>query len=688
MEDMLSITSPDFSIANQPNGITELTHRVYYSSELSGFLEEINGDLTFYGADYTFLRRAYLTNSCRIIPFELTDGCGLVLDCNMFLNECEWRPDLCQVKGQLVDGGFLSLIDQNMAIKAYVNVGRSKNDVDISSSVLEQTNLYYYGQNQQSGGGDIAAQNRVGVRVYDAFKMLVAFMTDGALGFESDFFRPDDLGRGYYTLITGNSLRTGDVNSWPLISFEELYTDCQRLFNLSFATETVGGVKRLRIEPTSFFRQTNSSITLADPDAVTQTSNEKSFYQKIEFGSNKFSDANFDYFPNATFLGFREEEFHLGGQCNTRNVLKLQTETLIYDTNRIQAALPVASGGAADPDNILDEDIYIVQHYSDNSVANTPNPLSPTVNVYFNEILSNYNIALRWGDGIPYPIYLFLGLAQNFATGVLTITNFLLAGIGVFRYVLGGDSTGFDLPLRQIVNCNDDTFPLGEDPNGNYTIQLATPESFNPAGTWPPPIALLGGRYTAPFDAVYVCKFEGITYIETLDPAQSVGFGIAFQVFNSFNVFQYEHYWFKTSQPNAVGFGLASNQWDVSVPLFMSTGDYVILTIFDPKDLSSENFGYDYTTVYILNGAKFIVEDPLGGQWATYDPNDNALINTAIKYPITSQTWQTYLNNRHGIISVPFNNGAIEGRTNDLSRNLHTGMTEVKIVSTFGQTEI
>jgi hypothetical protein len=72
----------------------------------------------------------------------------------------------------------------------------------------------------------------------------------------------------------------------------------------------------------------------------------------------------------------------------------------------------------------------------------------------------------------------------------------------------------------------------------------------------------------------------------------------------------------------------------------------------------------------------------------TYNPEENALINTAIKYPITSQTWQTYLNNRHGIISVPFNNGAIEGRTNDLSRNLHTGMTEVKIVSTFGQTEI
>ena len=166
------------------------------------------------------------------------------------------------------------------------------------------------------------------------------------------------------------------------------------------------------------------------------------------------------------------------------------------------------------------------------------------------------------------------------------------------------------------------------------------------------------------------------------------GFGISFQVFNSFDVFQYEHYWYRNSQPNAVGFGAASNQWDVSVPLFMNTGDYVILTIFDPKDLTSENSGIDYTTIYILNGAKFIVEDPLGGQWATYDPNDNALINTAIKYPITSQTWQTYLNNRHGIISVPFNNGAIEGRTNDLSRNLHTGMTEVKIVSTFGQTEI
>ena len=654
---MLSITSPDFSIANQPNGITELTHRVYYSSELSGFLEEINGELTFHGADYTFLRRAYLTNSCRIIPFEISDGCGLVLDCNMFLNECEWRPDLCQVKGQLVDAGFLSLIDQNMGIKAYINVGRSKNDVDISSSVLEQTNLYYYGQNQQGGGGDIAAQNRVGVRVYDAFKMLVAFMTDGALGFESDFFRPDDLGRGYYTLITGNSLRTGDINSWPYISFEELYKDCQRLFNLSFTTETVGGVKRLRIEPTSFFRQTNASITLADPDAVFQTSNEKSFYQKVEFGSNEFDNDDYTYFPKVAFLGARKEEYHLGGQCNTNNVLKLRTEVLITDTNRIQAALPVASGGAADPSNITDEDTYLILHYSDNSVANYPNPLFPTTLVYFNELLTNFQTALRWGDGIPNSIYLFLGSGLNGGEAV-RINNYLPPYQDISFFNKGAY---LKFPLS--------SFPNGYDPNGN--ISQSTDNLFLGSLT---PIWNLGQTmFTAPIDGIYSVSVRLV--LDILDTS----------AFNSLLIARFDTV--ASGIITAIEFG--------DIPMngnaYILNGVWIWEGSFTFNLLQDERVAIllviAQAAITILDGSSFTIGSNFTA-FKTYNPEDNNLIDTAIKYPITSQTWQTYLNNRHGIISVPFNNGAIEGRTNDLSRNLHTGMTEVKIVSTFGQTEI
>ena len=654
---MLSITSPDFSIANQPNGITELTHRVYYSSELSGFLEEINGELTFHGADYTFLRRAYLTNSCNIIPFEISDGCGLVLDCNMFLNECEWRPDLCQVKGQLVDAGFLSLIDQNMGIKAYVNVGRSKNDLDISSSVLEQTNLYYYGQNQQGGGGDIAAQNRVGVRVYDAFKMLVAFMTDGALGFESDFFRPDDINRGYYTLITGNSLRTGDINSWPYISFEELYKDCQRLFNLSFTTETVGGVKRLRIEPTSFFRQTNSSITLADPDAVFQTSNEKSFYQKVEFGSNEFDNDDYTYFPKVAFLGARKEEYHLGGQCNTNNVLKLRTEVLITDTNRIQAALPVASGGAADPSNITDEDTYLILHYSDNSVANYPNPLFPTTLVYFNELLTNFQTALRWGDGIPNSIYLFLGSGLNGGQAV-RINNYLPPYQNISFFNKGAY---LKFPLS--------AFPNGYDPNGN--ISQSTDNLF--LGSLTPIWSLGQTMFTAPIDGIYSVSVRLV--LDILDTS----------AFNSLLIARFDTV--ASGIITAIEFG--------DIPMngnaYILNGVWIWEGSFTFNLLQDERVAIllviAQAEITILNGSSFTVGSNFTA-FKTYNPEDNNLIDTAIKYPITSQTWQTYLNNRHGIISVPFNNGAIQGRTNDLSRNLHTGMTEVKIVSTFGQTEI
>ena len=302
---MLSITSPDFAITREPDGLRELKHRVYFAVDLNGYLEEINGDLTFWGAEYQYLRSRFRNGACSIVPVTLYDGCGLTLEGNLFLNDAEWRPDICSVTCQVVDAGFLSLIDNNMGIKAYVNVPRSKNDVDISAYVSVQTDLEF----KAAIIADPSATGRQGVRVYDVYKMLIAFMTDGLLEFESDFLTPDDTETTLRvpTLITADELRNGRSEAlFPYISFEDFHKDMARLYNLSFNVQN--GV--FRVEPDAYFRQSSDVMTMANPSEINQRSDEKSFYQKVKFGSQSDEEEDFDYYPNITFLGFQQEEYH------------------------------------------------------------------------------------------------------------------------------------------------------------------------------------------------------------------------------------------------------------------------------------------------------------------------------------------------------------------------------------------
>jgi hypothetical protein len=338
--------------------------------------------------------------------------------------------------------------------------------------------------------------------------------------------------------------------------------------------------------------------------------------------------------------------------------LKLRTEVLITDTNRIQAALPVASGGAADPSNITDEDTYLILHYSDNSVANYPNPLFPTTLVYFNELLTNFQTALRWGDGIPNSIYLFLGSGLNGAQGV-TLSNYVpsyqtLSGISAAAYL--------SFPF--------DTFPNGYDPNGNF---VQSTDNLLLGGT-PPVIWTLGqSMFVAPIDGIYTAQVRLL--MANFDSQAFHNLFISrFDTVVSGNIVSLQN----GDIPELGNLSLQNGVW-------VWEGSFTFNVLQDER--LAVFFQISQTPVTILAGSSFTV----GSNFTisqTYNPQDANLIDTAIKYPITSQTWQTYLNNRHGIISVPFNNGAIQGRTNDLSRNLHTGMTEVKIVSTFGQTEI
>jgi hypothetical protein len=639
---MLSISSTQFSIVNQPDGILELKHRVYYAIELNGYLEEFTGDLVFWGAEYKYLRDTFRTGACSVVPVQINDGCGLILNANIFLNEAEWRPDICSVTVQVVDAGFLSLIDNNMGIKAYVNVPRSKNDVDITAYVTVQTDLEF----KAATIVDASATGRQGMRVYDVYKMLIAFMTDGLLEFDSDFLLPDDTETTLRvpTLITADELRNGRAEPvFPYISFEDFHKDMVRLYNLSF--NVIDGV--FRVEPSSFFRQSSNVMTMANPSEINQKADEKSFYQKVKFGSQSDEKEDFNYYPNITFLGFRQEEYHLGGQCNNKSVLDLQMTELITDVNIIMAALPAAQGGTVDL-NSKAEDIFIVTFDALNVTVTDVNPIDSN-SQYYNKLLTNFEVALRWGDGIPFSIFQFLGENQNGARAFLTS-----AYSPTLNYVN-------ILNLFALLKFNDRTLPEGFDPNGNVTdvsYALNAPlDQFGNTATDTQTKTI----FTAPVSSVY-------TAIAKVRTAQASALSIGSMFISRYApaVSQNSIDSLSTAFVSIVN---GAYELELSWTTYMDAGDRLAVGVGNINQILQDSF-------FQVNDLDFIEK--------TYNSEDNYLIETSFDYPLTSGDWQSFLDDRYGLITVPYSNGTIRGYLKDVTRGLNDGIAEWKISSNFG----
>jgi hypothetical protein len=631
-----------------------MSHRVYFSDDLGGYLEEFNGDLTFYGEDYTYLRRRFFADGCSVVPCVIEDGCGLRLTGNLFLNDAEWRPDKCEVTLQVVDSGFLSLIDQNKEIKAFVNVPRSKNDVDISAYTATQTNLTFSLHDTNAIPAQSDATGRQGVRLYDALRMLIAFMSDGIITMVSDYLNPafatED---GIPTLVVGQEIRTGANDEWPRINFQDLFGDARSLYNLAFAPEIVNGQPALRIEPVAYFRQQLGTTVFEDVNELSQKAVLSQYYAIMKFGSKRTDplEYNNQYFPPATFYAWQEEEFHLLGQCNTKANLDLTMSELVTDTNRIQIALPTTAGGQ--DDDGIDKDIALVCFDSSNVTVIYTNP-TDTTQRFYNNSLTNFEVANRWGNGVPFPIVQFLGVGNNQAEAV-AITELSPVWVPVTG-LFGARAAFLEFPLS--------TFPNGEDPGGNITQSVETLQTLDP------PLFIFNGPvtgYSAPVSAIFTVHAE-VIFTENVDAYLIVG---RFDALNNY---------IETTIMQTV-------TEDVTLVPQTATKAFGQALVFanatDRLFIGAITDGNTTINIQTFTESYFKVFDPFTFE-QTYNPNDNLLIETSYEYPMTSEQWMNFLNEQFKSMTVTYNGGEVQGYIKDVTRQLENGNTDWLIRSNFG----
>jgi hypothetical protein len=121
--------------------------------------------------------------------------------------------------------------------------------------------LFFNPTNGSYGGGEIT-----GVSVYDAFKHLVACMSDNLIDFASDYFYFDN----GTSVLSFNLLTNGDAinnrsNTETVVSFETLYLALKQKLNLGMTFEKQSnGRPLLRIEEAAYFFQTTPLVNLYD----------------------------------------------------------------------------------------------------------------------------------------------------------------------------------------------------------------------------------------------------------------------------------------------------------------------------------------------------------------------------------------------------------------------------------------
>ncbi len=644
----------DGNKVTEPDGLRGLRHRIYFNAGLNGYLEQFDGDVAFYGDEYKYLRNRLFVDGCAISTVVIRNGIDTYTG-NIFLNDAVWRPDESKVTCEVVDASFLSLIDNNKDIKFYLNVPRSKNDVDITASTVTQTGLIF--KEHEIGVDTPTPANRYGVRVYDAFKFLLAAMSDGEMGFVSDYFNPETNPSNPTeprnpTLVTGYSVRLGsnvnpDDDIWPYLSWMQLYEDINKLYNISFSIEYVNGVPTLRIEPRSYYTSSAALLALPSANGVEQSCVRESYYQLMKFGDPTDADT-FAFYRPITFRGWTEEEYHLGGRCNTTEILDLQLKTLIINTNAIQGTLPCGAGQPQNqinpPFETYDEDTFLVIFDGNNETIVNTTPAFPAYQ-HYNSRLFNSDVADRWVGAVPFPIFLFLGANQNAARAEI-VTTYTPTYVTISSITEG---TFLTFPST--------TFPNGFDPNGNMSLSganysLAPTVVYNSGNT----------IYTCPINSIYTVSVR-ILLPNGLDYAFISN--IFFVRFDSVNALGLEY----IAVPIAgLSFQGGIWIWEGSHTFYCDAGDRLsIMTI---------------NTQGILLGSSFQVNDEFEIT-KTYDVESNWLFKSEFKYPIPATWWRQFRNNWHSLIQATYNSGQAFGYIDEISRPIYEGDAEVSIVSKF-----
>jgi hypothetical protein len=373
-----------------------------------------NNDLIFGGSVYKYLFDKVIDKSfCNLIivnvEYKCASGWEKLVDGYIVITETVFDLDKCQASTKLYDETFSTKINNNKGIPFSLSCTVTKNLEPITPPARRLIKMF----NPASPIG--VFESGRGVSIFDAFTHLVSCMSDNLVDFASDFFFTVPGDADTVCITNGRSLRTNqDVET--VVTFEQLYGNLKAKYNLG-----IGFFKQsnnrplLRIEPIEYFFQLNQSASLLNQPNIDLKFDTQKIYAAVQFGNSPVLEANESSSPNdppqsltftqTPFRGFRQERFGFSGECNTSNILNVETSEIIFDTNVIEDIVRFNSE-SYDLDNIVIQVIYFsgVTPFFE---AKRYDPYNIGQNV-FNGDFTNDEVSDNWLNGYPSSLFSFL----------------------------------------------------------------------------------------------------------------------------------------------------------------------------------------------------------------------------------------------------------------------------------------
>ena len=380
-------------------------------------------ELTFGGDVYDYIyTKLEVGGYCELVRVTVQYICASgtwvkLVDGYIIATECTFILDRCQVKTKLYDETFSTKINNNKSIPFSLQLTQTKNGQQITPPPIYSLVLF------TPSTGAIISPNAYGYALYDVFRHLVNCMSDNLVDFDSNYFAYNNTSDNIPAYTQGLTIRTA-VPLEMTANFEELYNAMRTKLNLGIGFEKqANGRPLLRIEPISYFQQTNASVNLFDQPEIEMKFDTSRLYASIEFGNSPyFEQAECDSgntgctFVQTPFRGFREETFGFVGECNSPNVLSVATENIIFDTNVIEDVIVFDNPS-------FDQSNFIIQCEAPTIgafrlIAKTYDPYSLGQTVY-NGNYRNISVSANWLNGYPNSLFSFLTQPFNPAQTVL-----------------------------------------------------------------------------------------------------------------------------------------------------------------------------------------------------------------------------------------------------------------------------
>lgn len=669
-------------LIDEPQGWSELITSIKRDDGLKGIFQTQEATLTFSGDGYTILKNKFDANFCLqtlIQIWELREESYVLLfDGIIFVSACEVYANLGYITATVEDNSFYAKINNNKNIETHCSIGTSKNLVNYigAVSVLFRTynvcNCVYN------------AQDREGITPYEAFRSLIAFMTDDTVDFESTLLEPGgEWNTATQRLLITSGLKLGSIDPLiygigeqliPKFSFLTLFREIDKNINIGMMVDNTGVRPKIIIEKNSFFYNNESLMQLDNVNGLKIYVDQEKLYGIIHFGSvitlagTTCPDPQFPEYQD--FLSFKDEQYYVLGTCNIDLELNLVRDWVV-SSNVIQAVTPPLS------DDGYDEDIFLIVCYESGGVnyASQGNPFSFFLPAprFYNEALLNKNIALRYLGGVP----------NSITTQLADITDECLIGRVGLNYPGAGTplrvSTAYTSTYSP-VDYNDKTTPPFFDTNNRFT--LAT-DIYTCGPT-------SGGLYA--FEVTQQVEISAYVQETPFNSTPFIHHKLVFQFrINHYNSLAFllgtYDYWpqvIYSYPPYNGGPIIGIQNLSTQTPLFvLEAGDYIITSLIMTVEKVGTPFRGDFF-LNILDGTfGTIFTSKGGGILQPYDPAEYPVFNYDFNYPITPTQFDLIKNSPNKTININ-----IDGVTNipcfinNAKYNHRTGICNFTLVRT------